>query len=61
MKSTNSNPLRLETWWGGENHVEKVYTKVFKKITFISDSIGCENVEIIRLTWSKVEFGLRLE
>ena len=27
-------------------------------ITFISDIIGCENVEIIRTTRGKVEFGL---
>ena len=29
--------------------------------TFISDSIGCENVKIIRITRAKVEFGLRFK
>ena len=29
--------------------------------TFISDSIGCEKVEIIRITRAKVEFGLRFK
>ena len=29
--------------------------------TFICDSIGCENVEIIRITRAKVEFGLRFK
>ena len=28
---------------------------------FISDSIGCENVKIIRITRAKVEFGLRFK
>ena len=29
--------------------------------TFISDSIGCENAKIIRITRAKVEFGLRFK
>ena len=50
-----------ETWWGGGKPVEKVYTKVFKESTFISDSTGCENVKIIRITRAKVEYGLRFK
>ena len=29
--------------------------------TFIRESIGCENVKIIRITRAKVEFGLRFK
>ena len=47
-----------ETWWGEENPVEKVYTKVY---TFVSDSIGCDKVEIIMITRAKGEFGLRFK
>ena len=46
---------------GGENPVEKIYTKVLSKDTFVSNSIVCENVEIIRITRAKVEFGLRFK
>ena len=28
----------------------KKFTKVSNQITFISDSTGCENIEIIRIT-----------
>ena len=33
------------------------FTMLFNYSTFISDSIRCENVEVIRITRAKVEFG----
>ena len=40
----------------------KKFTKVSNQITFVSESIGCENVEIIRITrGAKAEFGLRFK
>ena len=37
----------------------KKFTKVSKVYAFISDGVGCENVETIRITTAKVVFGLR--
>ena len=44
-----------------EETLLKNFTKVSNKGKFISDSIGCENVEIIRTARAKVEFGLRFK
>ena len=51
---------------GRGNLVERKRT-LLKKFTnayisiFISDSIGCENLETIRIARAKAEFGLRLK
>ena len=39
----------------------KKFTKVSKVYAFISDGVGCENVETIRITTAKVVFGLRFK
>ena len=46
---------------GEEETLLKKFTKISNKSIFISDGIGCENVEIIRITRAKVEFGLRFK
>ena len=43
---------------GGQENLLTKFTKVFNYITFISNSIRCENVEVIRITRAKLEFGL---
>ena len=45
--------------FGKEEALLKKFIKVSNYSTFISDSTGCENAEIIRITRAKVEFGLR--
>ena len=39
----------------------KKFTKVSNQSTFISDSIGCNNAETIRITRAEVEFFLRFK
>ena len=39
----------------------KKFTKVCNYSIFTSDSTGCKNVETIRITRAKAEFGLRFK
>ena len=46
---------------GGQEYLLAKFAKVLNYSTFISDSIRCENVEIIRITRAKIEFGLQFK
>ena len=46
---------------GREETLLEKFTMASKWSTFIGDSIGCENVEIIRITRDKFEIGLRFK